>query len=141
METNASTITTTAATPAPTKAPAKGTLLERLNELRGVLAAAVLPTGTPKPNLQLDEQHQQWRPLFQASLAAFEARVQRRPDAPLPNSLLVHYGGEDPRDGVSIRVQRERDACFIVALEKGHEQNKNIVRFCRRIGSPNRRAK
>ena len=60
METNASTITTTAATPAPTKAPAKGTLLERLNELRGVLAAAVLPTGTPKPNLQLDEQHEQW---------------------------------------------------------------------------------
>ena len=42
-----------------------------------VLAAAVLPTGTPKPNLQLDEQHQQWRPLFQASLAAFHVAAVR----------------------------------------------------------------
>lgn len=140
METNAST-DTIAATTAATPTPKPTTMLGRLNALDGVLAAAVLPTNKPKPGLELDEEHAQWRALFGAALTAFEARVPRRPDVSLPNSLLMHYGGDDPKDGVSVRVQRERDACFIVALEKGHEQNKNIVRFCRRIGSPTRRAK
>jgi hypothetical protein len=109
--------------------PDTTTMLRKLASVAGVIAAAVLPAGSTKAHLQLQALDGRWKALFLNQLETLDVAPPRFAGGERPKAMILHY------DDVTVRVQVERDATFIIAMEKGHKQNKSIVKVCRKLGS------
>jgi hypothetical protein len=112
--------------------PDTTTMLRKLAMIDGVIAASVLPTATskdPPVRLELRPLDGRWKRLFTHMLGVLDVAEPRFAGGERPKAMILHY------DDVTVRVQVERDATFIIAMEKGHKQNKSIVKVCRKLGS------